>query len=481
MKKGSFMTLILVLLPLFLLCGCKEASPPVTLLAFRPFHTDVNSGDIAFYIDWENTSEDGKVDSLILSISCALDSEQTFLVQLQEPNGVEPGSHNGKKVITLIKWYDLSTKEITALDVSIYQVSFTDGSIWKDDGVQTALSVEIDGRKGNGAFPVKLNQAIIFESSANPRIDLDPLNFHVDWTNLSETYSVIGVTYQIKAKTADQVVVPDGHGNMVTYVSRFSEDPDEWVPPSTDNSIYIENITAWSGASAFREGGASIFEVSVCKVIDSNGVVWEIAPEEDPIKVVLDGKKGYSLLEDQPNASVQGLIDRISDEASKCGLELGQPAVSVKNGSYCVLRYDDLDVRVEMSENNEVLTESMSFMLYSVQQYDDESEFFKALNDRLFLLIRCVSAAVLTDLPYSEVVQRLDGYTLEEFEMPFDKIEFDGRLYDIFRSGASMKDEYSNTIICDLFGLGENLYYPPNVLFWVRGSPWSCQNVEVPH
>ena len=42
MKKGSFMALILALLPLFLLCGCKETAPPVTLLTFRPFHPDMN-------------------------------------------------------------------------------------------------------------------------------------------------------------------------------------------------------------------------------------------------------------------------------------------------------------------------------------------------------------------------------------------------------------------------------------------------------
>ena len=480
MKKGSFMALALALLPLFLLCGCKETAPPVTLHAFRPFHPDMNSRDIAFYIDWENTSENGTVDSLILSVSCAPDLEQTFLVQLQEPEGVEPQSHNGKKVITL-KQQDLSAEEITALDVSIHQVNFTDGSTWEDDGAQTVLSAEIDGQKGSGVFPVKLNQAIFFESSANPRIQLDALNFHVDWTNLSETDSVIGVVYQIRAKTVDQVTIPDEKGSMVTYVSRFSEEPDEWVPPSADNSIYIEYVSAFTAACAFREGGAAMFEITVCKAIDSNGIIWEAPAEEAPIKVGLNGKKGYSFLEDQPNASVQGLIDRIRDETSKCGLELGQPAVSVKDRSYCVLRYDDLDVRVELSENNEVLTKNMSFALYAVLQYDDWSEFAQAFNDRLSLLIRSVSVAVLTDLPYSEVIQKLDGYLLEEAETPFGKIEFDGQSYDVYEDVLSVKDEYSNVIICDLFGIGEYLYYPPNVLFWVRESPWPSQNVEVPH
>lgn len=480
MKKGSFMALILALLPLFLLCACKETTPPVTLLAFRPFHPDMNSRDIAFYIDWENTFESGTVDSLILSVSCVPDSEQTFLVQLQEPEGVEPQSHNGKKVITL-KQQDLPAEEITALDVSIHQVNFTDGSTWEDDGAQTVLSAEIDGQKGSGTFPVKLNQAIFFESSANPRIQLDPLNFHVDWTNLFEANSVIGVVYQIRAKTVGQVTIPDERGSMVTYVSRFFEDPEQWVPPSADNSIYIESIPAFPAASAFRKGGAAIFEVTVCKAIDSNGIVWEAPAEDTPIKVGLNGKKGYSILEDQPNASVQGLIDRIQKETSKCGLELGQPAVSVKDGSYCVLRYDDLDVRVELSESNEVLTESLSFVLYAVLQYDDQDKFIQAFNDRLFLLIRCVSAAILTDLPYSEVVQKLDGYPFEDAETPFGKIEFDGQPYDIYEDVLSIKDEYSNIIICDLFGIGKNIYYPPNVLFWVRESPWPSQNVEVPH
>lgn len=480
MKKGRFMALAIGLLLLLPLCSCKAEAPPVTLLAFRPFHPNINSGDIAVYTDWENTSGSEAVDSLILSISCGSDSEQTFLLRLQEPEGVEPQSHNGKKII-ILEQYELPVKEITSLEVSIRQINFTDGSTWADDGAQTPLSVEVDGQKGSGPFPVKLNQALFFETSANPRIQLDPLPFHVDWTNLSETDSVIGVVYQIRAKTADQVIVPNVEGDMVTYVSRFSEDPDQWTPPSADNNIYMESISAYTAAYAFREGGAAIFEISICKAIDSNGIIWEAPADETPVKAVLTGKKGYSFLEDQPNASVQGLIDRIQDEASKCGLELGQPAVSIKDGSYCMLRYDDLDVRVELSEDNEALAENVSLMQYTVMQYDDWSEFVQAFRERRYPLIRCVSAAVLTGLPYSEVVRKIDEYPFENPETPFGKIEFDGQFYDVYDELVKINDENLDEVLCALFGIGKNLYYPPNVLLWVRESPWPSQNIEVPH
>ncbi|HBA48735.1 MAG TPA: hypothetical protein DCZ91_13245 [Lachnospiraceae bacterium] len=484
MKKTKLAVLVLMLISLFLLSDCGKAKSPVTLHTFRLFHTDMSSGDIALYIEWENSSRNKMVDSLILSMSHKSDSAHPLLVQLQEPGGVEPQSSNSRKWIVL-EHSELPDKETASYDVSIRQVNFTDGSIWESDGAQAVLSVEVDGQKGDGAFPVRLNQAHFYESSPQPREELDPIYFQIDWTNLSQTDSIIGVVYQIVAKTAEGNIIPNGEGCDVTYISRFYADPEQWISPSADNAIFTESVPAFSAACAFRKGGAAIFEVTVCRVIDSNGIVWEAPDNDRPIGSVLTGKKGYSFLDNAPNASVQTLIKRIQTEATICGLgDLGQPAVSIKDQNYCLLRYEDIDVRVELSEKNEVLAGKTSLVLYAVLQYDDGAAFIQAFNTRLSLLIRCVCTAVLTDRPYSELIQKLDEFQFKEGgETFFEKLEVDGYTYDVYGNVLTILDEHSNIILCDIFGIfgmEEELYYPPNIFFWIRESPWPSQNVDLP-
>ena len=479
MKKSKTIALAILLMSLFLLSSCGKEKNPVILHAFRMFHTDMNSGDTALYIDWENNSQNSTIDSILISVSLNSDSEQVVFLQLQEPEGVEPQAHNSRKVIVLNQdvW---ECQEFETLDILFHQVNYTDGTTWKNENPQIEMSTEMDGQRGDGSFPVKLNQALFYEKSQNPVPGLDPLPFQIDWTNLSETDSIMGVVYQITAKTADGNIIPDNKGNEVTYVSRFSSDSEQWIQPFADNIIFNESISALTAAQAFRKGDATIFEVSICRVIDSNGIIWEISKDENVIESVLLGKKGYSFCDEFQNTSVQDLIDRIQNEALSCGLNLEQPAVSIKNGCYCLLRYNDFDIRAELSEHNEVLTEKVVFIYYNEMQYDEwiESVLTQNIDVHVTILLDCISRSVLTDVPSSELWQKLDHYlNTGGADAAFGQIEVDGHDYDVYHDVFQIFNEYSDSLIAEVFGVGENLYFPPNELFWIRKSPWPSQNI----
>lgn len=471
MKFYRYMLFSPLLLLLILAGGCG-VEEPVAFLSFRPFHTGLNSDEIGFYIDWQNTSKDKSIDSLVLSMYDSSDPEQSFLVRLLELEDVTPQGHNNQK-ITVLPRENLPSMEFGTLCVSLHQVNFSDGSSWEAKGT-TVLSAEVDGQTGSGAFPVELKQALFYEESANP-FQVSPMNFQIDWTNHLKTDSIIGVVYQITARTAEGTVIPNAEGNDVTYVSRFYKEASQWTAPCAKNVIVEEAISAFSAASAFRQGGAVRFEISVCRAIDSSGTVWENSTETPPIETVLLGKKGYSFLLEAPNASVAALVERISQESSRCGIELGEPAIFMEDGSFCVLRYEDVDVRVELSDDNEVLPDAAALMYYSVKQFDHFEVYVQSVINQMVLLRRCICTAVLTDLSASSLAQALDAYALGNYlETSYGQIDIDGSFYGTFEMLANILDEHSNIVLCDEFAIGKELNDRIEFL-WIRESPYSGQ------
>jgi len=52
--------------------------------------------------------------------------------------------------------------------------------------------------------------------------------------------------------------------------------------------------------------------------------------------------------------------------------------------------------------------------------------------------------------------------------MCFQPILFDSTSYNSFEIVLNILDENSDVILCDVFAVGEDLYYPPDMLFWIR-------------
>ena len=469
MKLFKHMILALALLPLLLAAGCGT-DRPAALLSFRPFRVGPDSTETGFYIDWQNTSKDKTIDSLILSVSD--DSTQSFTLRLQEAEGVAPQGHNSRKIVVVDR-PELESAEPGALSLSLSQVNFTDGTFWEAGEAAVTLPADADIQTDSGGFPVELKQALFYETSAQP-YRVEPLHFQADWINLLESESIIGVTYQVAAKTADGAVVPNVSGDPVTYVSQFYEDTQQWTPPSSKNEVFMAAVTV---ATAFRENGAVRFELSVCRGIDSSGRVWENTDEAIPIQTVLTGKKGYSFLWETPNPSVAALIDRIAGEVSRAGVELTPPAVFIEDGSFCLLRYEDVDVRVELSADNEVLPNSVAFVYYSVKQFEDFENYVQSVTDRMDLLWRCICPAVLTDLRASDLTQTLGEFSIDDHSHnPTRRASINGGSYEAFEELTNILDERFNIVLCDMFAIGKEAFSGFDVFFWVRESPYLEQS-----
>lgn len=455
-----------LLIALFFINGCGKTKEPVELLSFHAFHPDYNREDIAVYVDWRNQSEQKKIDGVILEIVCNEDYNQTFQCYLLEPEEVLPDAHNQENII-MLNQSELPEFEIYSLTASILQVNFTDGSIWESDERSTPLLAKVDGDKGDGLFPVRLNESLFFEGYENPDIS-DPIYFQADWTNASKEESILAVDYQITAKTSDGSIIFDEEGNDRLYISEYYKDASDWIPPGQNNDIVTHKIYNYEFVKACRSEGAAIYEITISRVVDSKGIVWENPDQDDKIISVSCGKKGYAFGRDVSNASVAELTGLIAERDEQYGLNLEEPQVFIKEQDYCVLRYENVDIRVELSDTNEVLPDKVAFLFYSTYSQEDFESYVQSCLDQICALRLCICPAVLTDRPYEELMEMLKGYN-EDHDTYLDCNDLPG---GVFGQVINLLDVNSNVMHCTIIEVGRDLYDPFENLIWVRENPW---------
>ncbi len=474
-KKILIIFPILLLISVFLLWTYTIQKAPVEIIDLEVFHIDGYHGRIAFYLNCRNASHKKTVDGLILSVICNSDEQSAFQYRVLEPEGVLPKTDH----VFLIDFYkgDLPVEDIATAEVFVSQVNFTDGSTWEDHKIQRSKIAQVDQNIATGIFPVRINEALFYEESDSPS-PYAPIPFQIDWSNTLEEESIINVIYKVTARTIDGTVILSADEEDAVYVSEFYGKPDKWIQPLTDNKEVTQNISIQNPLNVFRNNGAVTYEVSVCRAVTSKGVIWENTDENDRIAVTICGKKGYAFSEDSWNPAIRSLVERIDEESQKYEMDLGTPEVFVKDHQYCVLRYPEVDIRVELSEANEVLPDKVGFVLYSKFQYEDPERYVQSVFDKMESLRLCVCTSVLTEIPYEEAVQKISEYSSNDK----DYIDFEDMSYDTFESITNNLDADKNLVRCWVFACGKDLYYPPDKLLWVRESPYeSQQNLEVQH
>lgn len=128
---------------------------------------------------------------------------------------------------------------------------------------------------------------------------------------------------------------------------------------------------------------------------------------------------------------------------------------------------------MELSDQNEVLPNKIAIVYYSVRQYDNFEVYVQSILNKMDVLRRCICSVSLTDVSSEDIAEALQNYKINTGgETYFQPILFGTKSYNSFEMVLNVLDENSNVILCDVFAVGEDLYYPPDMLFWVRESPW---------
>lgn len=448
LMKGRTFWLLLVGMLLLLLGGCGKAANPVEIIQLNVFHIYNDEDTVGIYIKWRNISDDKIIDALTLSVCSDLD-EEPFECQIFEPDGIMPGLYNNEHIFA-INEYEAPLKDIKVLSIVISEVCFTDGSRWEANAQEQPVLAEVDGQKGEGEFPARLN-SVFFYGEGRDSQTYESVKFQVDWTNISQTNSIIDVVYKIVVKSGDGNVICDEDGEDAIYVSDYFN-PYVQVSSLSDYSEikYLNGPTV----SLLRENDAVLYELSICKVVNSQGIVWENHDPDSGIKVAVNGKKGFAFSNSCSNESIQELIERIAEEGGKQGLDLGLPDVFVQEQEYCVLRYADVDVRVELARDNEVSPYKVRFAVYSQPSDMDPEVWIQDLKEKMNPFRLCICAAVLTDLPYTEVIQKVGEYNQNNME----SIEFNDTSYAFFEKSFLYNNEYGDTALYGMVAVGRGFY-----------------------
>lgn len=296
----------------------------------------------------------------------------------------------------------------------------------------------------------------------------------MDWINISDEASILAVDYQITAKTVDGTIFSTEDGENEIYISEYYGDTLKWISPGSHNENVTHSVYNFELQQAIRENDIAIYEITISRVVDSQGIVWENSNKENQIKTVLFGKKGYAFQNDISNESVQELINRIKGRAGEYELDLEKPEVFISEQSYCVLRYEDVDIRIELSDINEVLPDKVIFVYYSKQENENMEEYVQSCLDQICKLRLCICPAVLYDRPYEELMETLKEYNEDHERYLSCEDPDDG----VFGRVVNILDVNNNVINCTVIGVGEDLHGLPEDLFWVRENPWSKLRIQ---
>ncbi|MCM1119017.1 MAG: hypothetical protein NC543_06620 [bacterium] len=445
MLKGRTLGWLLLIMILLLVTGCgRETKPPIEVIELNAFRVYDSGEKIGIYFNWKNVSEDKVIDALTLSV-CSDQEEQPFECQCFEPDGIVSGACN-KDQLFFIDENEVSLKDAKVLSIVVSEVCFTDGSAWEGSAQGLHAQVEVDGHKGEGEFPVRVNTLHFYEDGGVENL-YPSIKLQVDWSNSLKTDNVIYVLYKLIAKSGDGEVICLEDGQDAIYLPKYFHSYEQVFGVFDYCDIrYLDGPTV----SLLHENNVLSFEMSVCKVVSSKGVVWDNPDPSSGIEVVVNGRKGFAFDNNCSNESVQELIERIEEEAGKQGVDLGIPQVFIKEWAYCLLRYADVDVRVELSWDNQVSPYQVRFAFYA-QPSDMEPEvWLQDLRERMEPLRLCICAAVLTDLPYTEVLQKVADYNQNDRE----SVEFDGTTYASYEGIYLYDNEAGDTGLFAIFAVG---------------------------
>ena len=434
-----------------------------------------------FYIDWINNIEGKTIDRINLKIVGRFLTndffyglktladypviEKTF--HLLEPQGVRKSEHNRGELQECTYLF----AESEPYTVKISEIYFTDGSMLEGDGLSNIVTTSMWANKGEEPIPVKLNEACFWNWSE----DFSSLVFHIDWTNQSKNINVFGVIYKIVGKNSDGTIVEDENAQeAVVYYTAIEQ---ESIATGESNQNYTGYLYAYA-EDWIR--WVRIVDVSIVRVIDTTGLVWDIPENERTITCIVSGKKGYFFSDEDNYPFVNALIEKFDTCLHQIGIDCKSPLVYVRDGEYCVLRYEDFDVRVELTKENAIKSDKISIISYNDIRYGTENERddMEKVVEKNGQLRLALFPIVLTEIDPEESIEKISDYNNNKRGY----IDFTDQSYDTFEDVGNILNEKKEKLLIWISSVGRDLYYPLSELLWAKKPVYEeYQNKTVEH
>ena len=434
----------------------KEGMPAV-IEAFHIFSTEMGaSEDGRFYVEWTASPGEKTVESVFLSVAgqfadrpqdVAEQNSEEITFWLRVPEGVNPetGSAHLEKSDAFAEDCEYTAR--------ITRISFTDGTILEGENLSNSVSASMWGSRGEGDFPARLNEATFWRQSAVEK----NVDFQADWTNCAEEKEILGVVYRIEALDSEGSPLKKENGeDAVLYYSSWEDNP---VLPGERNQKSGGRLHHFDYEWL---SGAHRFTISIERVIDRTGTFWDAPEANRSASCIVTGKKGYAFEDTDSYPAIVDLIRKLNEHFSEQGLSYDNPEVFVRKHEYCVLRYPDLDIRAELTAENEIGADKAAFIWYgTVFALDD-------LPGKLEALRLAIYPAILTKIDPAEAVEKITAFNNNQRSY----IDFTDQSYDTFQDSGGTLDKYGNEVPFAVEAAGRELYYPTDFFLWAKGYPY---------
>jgi hypothetical protein len=454
-KYSKFILAAFLLFVAIISSGCG-ASGPVQIQDISLY--DANYGNeksnTMLYLSWKNEAKGMTADSLELVIKGSFGGEsegqESIRYRISLPEGIAPGEESS----SVYEVPGLLTKG--KYKISVSRVSFTDGTVWNSGKNPSAKSASVDGRKGKG-MPASLEEMNYYEQ----RADSFYRDMNVLWINKGDK-PLRGVVYEVLAY--------DAEGNRT---SGYNAEPENvYIPVYEEVSVMpgeaqdTYHISLNSKYYLFKE--SRYIELRIVKAIAEDGTVYTAAG--DTLKAYFGSKKAYNF-GNEKNSAVKKLGNKVTAALKKYGIKKSKPLIYVREGDFAILRYDDIDIRVELTKKGKLSPYMVSFVtFYTRGAFIDQIE--EGVSVRDMNVAKAILPCVLTKMKKKEILEKVDEF----YHNDRSYIDFSDHSYDTFDDFSTIFSEDGVILICEVLGVGVDFdYYPLNSMFWAYDSIYESE------
>ncbi len=446
----------------FILCGCGKSAGGVKIkdLSLYTLEYEADPKNGYMNLEFENTSKNKSIDLLELSF------EGNFLVQ-------ESSQEEGKVENTTVKYrildqegieprsaYESTDVSIPGLmdgenyRISISKVRFTDGSSWNAEKA-SSFNVKVNGNKGKG-MPISLEELNYYEKSQDAIVRF----INVLWRNNGDK-PIKGLTYEISCLGSNGEILKDSEGSpKVIYLDTAKKYS---YYPGTINDEYSLNFMR-------SLTDVPIISVRIIKAVAEDGTVYD-GSNANALRATFLGKKEYAF-GNAKNTEIAKVEKSIRRSLKSLGKSVSAPLIYIREGDFAVIRYDDLDIRIELKDSGKIDPLMASFVSYI--PYSEYKE--KVENNDFFDDERDMSIALFTNILTQLSAEELKQKITEFYQNYSTYIDLNDRSYDTLQETSVIKNENGDQVICRINGLGRYFdYYPVNDLFWAYDSPYESE------
>lgn len=432
--------MIVMLLIASLSFGVPFNVQPIKVDSIQLFTTDMkeNSSESFVYIKWKNLSFIKDVDYVEFTIKGLDKGSKNFAkIRVKDDECVKPLKPNQKTVFKLPFETD-SAKYAVNAEVIAYE----DGSKWRNDSESNTIELSMNKETDKGSFPVRITEALAWHSQPNE------VQYDLSWNLLNDNADILAIVARARCYDEKGRILSDEEG-MDTFYLEITDDYGD------ESELNI--LSPWgkeSDALLLDNNASSVdtVKVALIKAVDVNGNVY-CSNDEPEVSLKTIGRIGFPFEEDTSNESIKAFIVRMEDNFDEEGLDYHDPRI-YENERFALIRYSDLDIRVELGENGSVRDGEVSCCKY--MDFSDDAE-------------------------YAVIGKAQTAIMIASMESDQYKDDLKTQLKDLFISGRSgyvdagdkrysylqpfknyLKDGDSGILTC---AMGDEIYYSPSEFF----------------